>query len=268
MLREARELWHGLDRPLDAAACDLLIGTVLRDAEPGTSAAALETAAEAFERLGVAHMAERAKSLDGQLAGPKPSVDWITCLDWRVPTGPRSTGSSAARGRSWCVATSSSAFRGCSRACSPTSPAITASSPTTCGERASRRARVPTTSQTDAADLAALVEEQGRPVRRCSALGDGCNRAVKGRRSRPELVTACVSPAGNPSGAKVVPRNGRAGRLGLGAGRADGDDGDGLPRGAAHDARHRQPAVRRPAAARASQRHGRALFRGRRRCRG
>ena len=29
MLREAREMWHGLDRPLDAAACDLLIGTVL-----------------------------------------------------------------------------------------------------------------------------------------------------------------------------------------------------------------------------------------------
>ena len=25
-LREARELWNGLNRPLDAAACDLLIG--------------------------------------------------------------------------------------------------------------------------------------------------------------------------------------------------------------------------------------------------
>ncbi len=62
-LREARELWNGLNRPLDAAACELLIGTVLRDAEPGTAADALETAAEAFERLGVAHMTERAKTL-------------------------------------------------------------------------------------------------------------------------------------------------------------------------------------------------------------
>ena len=60
--RGARAL-DGLNRPLDAAACELLIGTVLRDAEPGTAAESLETAAEAFERLGVAHMTERAKTL-------------------------------------------------------------------------------------------------------------------------------------------------------------------------------------------------------------
>ena len=61
LLREARELWEGLSRPLDAATCDLLVGRVLQEADPGGAAQALGAAAEAFERLGVAHMSQRAR---------------------------------------------------------------------------------------------------------------------------------------------------------------------------------------------------------------
>jgi class 3 adenylate cyclase/tetratricopeptide (TPR) repeat protein len=63
MLREARKLWEGLNRPLDAAACDLLIGRVLRDADPDVAEKTLGAAAEAFERMGVAHMSAHAREL-------------------------------------------------------------------------------------------------------------------------------------------------------------------------------------------------------------
>jgi class 3 adenylate cyclase/tetratricopeptide (TPR) repeat protein len=63
LLREARELWSGLARPLDAASCELLIGHVLNDVDPAEAAVALESAAEEFERLGVTHMAKRATSV-------------------------------------------------------------------------------------------------------------------------------------------------------------------------------------------------------------
>ena len=38
MMREARELWEGIGRPLDAAIADLLLGHVLADAAPGRGA--------------------------------------------------------------------------------------------------------------------------------------------------------------------------------------------------------------------------------------
>ncbi len=63
LLREAQQLWEGLDRPLDAATCDLLAGTVLRDADAEQATDALEAAADAFERLGVPHMVERARAV-------------------------------------------------------------------------------------------------------------------------------------------------------------------------------------------------------------
>jgi predicted ATPase/class 3 adenylate cyclase len=66
LLREAREMWRGLNRPLDAATCDLLIGQILAEAESEISAAALEEAAAEFERLDVAHMAERARELSAR----------------------------------------------------------------------------------------------------------------------------------------------------------------------------------------------------------
>jgi tetratricopeptide (TPR) repeat protein len=60
MLAEARALWEGLGRPLDAARADLLRGEVLAPVDPDAAGEALDCAREAFERLGVAHLAQRA----------------------------------------------------------------------------------------------------------------------------------------------------------------------------------------------------------------
>jgi tetratricopeptide (TPR) repeat protein len=62
-LSEARELWLGLGRPLDAAWCDVLTGRVAGEQRPEVARDALVRAADAFERLGVGHMAERARAL-------------------------------------------------------------------------------------------------------------------------------------------------------------------------------------------------------------
>jgi class 3 adenylate cyclase/tetratricopeptide (TPR) repeat protein len=62
-LRESRELWTKLGRPLNAARCDLWIGRLLTDADPAKAAAALDAAAAEFDRLGVRHLAERAREL-------------------------------------------------------------------------------------------------------------------------------------------------------------------------------------------------------------
>jgi pimeloyl-ACP methyl ester carboxylesterase len=55
----------------------------------------------------------------------------------------------------------------------------------------------------DAADLEAVVELAGGPVV-LLAFADGCNRAVRVAARRPDLVTAVVSPAGNPVGTAAV----------------------------------------------------------------
>jgi predicted ATPase len=57
ILRQAVEGWEALGRPLDAARCQLLMATVTRDRD------ASEAAAAAFERLGVGHLADRARAL-------------------------------------------------------------------------------------------------------------------------------------------------------------------------------------------------------------
>lgn len=56
---------------------------------------------------------------------------------------------------------------------------------------------------TDADDLAALIDSAGQPAL-ILAFADGCNRAVRVAARRPELVTAIVSPAGNPVGARAL----------------------------------------------------------------
>ena len=64
MMPEARELWEGIGRPLDAAISDLLLGHVLvRDGAQEEGREVLERAVAEFERLGVAHLAEYAKSV-------------------------------------------------------------------------------------------------------------------------------------------------------------------------------------------------------------
>ena len=63
MMSEARELWEGIGRPLDAAIVDLLLGHVLCDTgQQEDGRAILDRAAADFERLGVSHLAEYAKS--------------------------------------------------------------------------------------------------------------------------------------------------------------------------------------------------------------
>ena len=53
--------------------------------------------------------------------------------------------------------------------------------------------------QTDVEDLRALIEEVGAPAL-VLAMADGCNRAVHLAAERPDLVSAVVTPAGNPVG--------------------------------------------------------------------
>ena len=57
--------------------------------------------------------------------------------------------------------------------------------------------------EVDAEDLEALIESQGEPAV-VLAFADGCNRAVRVAARRPDLVTAIVSPAGNPVGLAAV----------------------------------------------------------------
>jgi class 3 adenylate cyclase/tetratricopeptide (TPR) repeat protein len=62
MLAEARQTWLDLNRPLDAAGCDLIKGMLLRDANPAEAQAAFDAALAALEILDVPHMTELARS--------------------------------------------------------------------------------------------------------------------------------------------------------------------------------------------------------------
>jgi class 3 adenylate cyclase/tetratricopeptide (TPR) repeat protein/ribosomal protein L40E len=62
-LVEARDAWLELGRPLDAARCDYLRGRLLLDVDPDAAREALRGAADSAEKLGVEHLAERARSL-------------------------------------------------------------------------------------------------------------------------------------------------------------------------------------------------------------
>jgi pimeloyl-ACP methyl ester carboxylesterase len=56
---------------------------------------------------------------------------------------------------------------------------------------------------TDGADLGGVIEEVGGPAV-VVGMGDGCNRAVKLAAARPELVTAVITPGGNPLGRRAA----------------------------------------------------------------
>ena len=62
-LRQARESWERLGRPLDAARCELLLGERLLDGDRAAGVACLDRAASEYETLGVAHLAARAREL-------------------------------------------------------------------------------------------------------------------------------------------------------------------------------------------------------------
>ncbi len=124
-------------------------------------------------------------------------------------------------------------------------------------QRAVRRSR-PTRS-----DLVGLVEV-GRPAGRPGRDG----RRLQPRRARggrPARPGRCGRLRRRKSRRSVRGRgHRRPGRVGVGAGRADVDDGDRLPRRAAHDDRHREPGLRRGDAADARQFDVRELPPGRR----
>ena len=63
LLLEAEEAWSSLDRPLEAARSRLLAGQRLTETDPGRARELLETAAVESERLGVPHLARRARAL-------------------------------------------------------------------------------------------------------------------------------------------------------------------------------------------------------------
>ena len=63
LLEDARSRWLELGRPLDAARCDLWRGRLLWGHDPEAASKALEAAREAFDELGVPHLAQRAREL-------------------------------------------------------------------------------------------------------------------------------------------------------------------------------------------------------------
>jgi tetratricopeptide (TPR) repeat protein len=63
LLTQAASAWQALDRPLEAARSRLLAGRVLRAADPEGGRELLDAAAVEIERLGVLHLAERARAL-------------------------------------------------------------------------------------------------------------------------------------------------------------------------------------------------------------
>ena len=63
LLVEAEAAWTELERPLEAARCRLLAGFRLRETDPQRATELLESSAEECERLGVAHLATRARAL-------------------------------------------------------------------------------------------------------------------------------------------------------------------------------------------------------------
>jgi class 3 adenylate cyclase/tetratricopeptide (TPR) repeat protein len=65
LLEQASAAWAQLGRPLDAARCQLLGGQRAHEADPAAGGDALAAAAAAYERLGVEHLAARARHLMG-----------------------------------------------------------------------------------------------------------------------------------------------------------------------------------------------------------
>jgi class 3 adenylate cyclase/tetratricopeptide (TPR) repeat protein len=63
LLAEARDAWTELRRPLEAARCELLAGQLIAEVDPERSRTLLDAAAEETRRLGVPHLADRAKAL-------------------------------------------------------------------------------------------------------------------------------------------------------------------------------------------------------------
>ncbi len=64
-LKRAREAWQSLRRPLEAARCELLLGQRLLEQDRDAAVVSLRRAASEYDKLGVAHLAARARELAG-----------------------------------------------------------------------------------------------------------------------------------------------------------------------------------------------------------
>ena len=62
-LRRAAERWQALDRRLDAARCQMLLGRRMLEGEPANGIETLTRAAALFDGLGVKHLSEQALAL-------------------------------------------------------------------------------------------------------------------------------------------------------------------------------------------------------------
>ena len=62
-LAESRALWEELGRPIDAGWCDVLAARAAAEDRPDAAREAIDRAVATFERLGVGHMAARARDL-------------------------------------------------------------------------------------------------------------------------------------------------------------------------------------------------------------
>jgi tetratricopeptide (TPR) repeat protein len=63
LLAQGRAAWTHLGRPLDSARCELLLGQRAYESDPVAGGESLSAAAAAYERLGVRHLAARAREL-------------------------------------------------------------------------------------------------------------------------------------------------------------------------------------------------------------
>ncbi len=201
--REARELWHGLGRPLDAAICDLLLGhhpRARRGARRGR--AAREARRPSSSGSGSTHLAR---------VGARRSSS-PRCRSSSAPTESSSPGRSAARDRSSCSRTSSSAGRRRSMRLIDDLDAR----PPGCHLRPARHRRV------DAPRALRHRDRRRRSGGRCSssrasrlsliALADGCNRAVRVAAGGPTRERD-REPGRQPGRARGGPGHGRARRL-------------------------------------------------------
>jgi predicted ATPase/class 3 adenylate cyclase len=68
-LQDARADWERLGRPLDVARCEMLLGRRLLDQDAAAAAQTLQRAAAAYDALGFAHLADRARALATPEAG-------------------------------------------------------------------------------------------------------------------------------------------------------------------------------------------------------
>jgi class 3 adenylate cyclase/tetratricopeptide (TPR) repeat protein len=62
-IAQAREAWQRLGRPLEVARCEMLLGRRLLEHDPDAAAEALERSAAAYDELGFARLAARARGL-------------------------------------------------------------------------------------------------------------------------------------------------------------------------------------------------------------